>query len=98
VGLNRGAGKVTVDNAAAIAAFADNDFLFRDGDAGNCMQGMETCTPLVAPNPGNNFRGMDRTVDLEALAGTRISDPNRSPEEMIGDLAVELSIVAKKAG
>lgn len=94
--LNRGLGKITVDNAGAIAAFADNDFIFRDGDAGACMFGFEKSTPLVAPNGGENFRGIDRTLDLEAFAGSRIDDPNRYPEEVLGDIAVECQIVSKK--
>lgn len=96
VGLNRAGTTITVDNAAAIAGFSNNDFLFRDGDASACMLGMGTSTPLVAPIPGDNFRSLDRSVDVEALAGSRINDTSRYVEELLGDLAVEVSIIGKQ--
>lgn len=94
--LNRAAKQITLVSAAAIAAFADNDFLFRDGDPGNCMEGMGVATPLVAPTLGVLFRNVERTNDTEALAGSRIDDTTRYPEEILGDLAVEISLIGKK--
>jgi hypothetical protein len=96
VGLDRANAKITVDNAAGITAFANNDYLFRLGGNGTGIEGMDTCTPLTAPTAGDSFRGFDRSVDVEALAGSRINDTSRYPEEVIGDLAVEISIIGKK--
>lgn len=95
--LSRSAGTITLDSAAAITSFSDNDYLFRDGDQnGACMDGMEDCTPLSAPTSGDSFRGVDRSVNVEALAGSRIDNTALYPEEVAGDLAVEVSIIGKK--
>jgi hypothetical protein len=95
--LNRSAKQITVDNLALITGTAAvNDFLFRLGDPGNCMEGMGVATPLVAPTVGVLFRNVERTNDLEALAGSRIDDTSRYPEEILGDLAVEISLIGKK--
>ncbi len=97
VGLNRTNLTITLDDQSTITTFSDNDYLFRIGDTGQvCMEGMETCTPLSVPTAGDTFRGIDRSVDAEALAGSRIDDTSRYPEEIIGDLAVEVSIIGKK--
>lgn len=65
--------KITLASAAAIAAFAANDFLFVDGEPLTCMRGMNVTTPLVAPAGGDNFRGVDRSVFPEFLAGDRLT-------------------------
>ncbi len=101
VGLTRntatGTGTITVDNIAGIAAFVNNDFLFRASTTlGQGVEGMDTCTPLTPPTAGDSFRTVDRSVDVEALAGSRIDDTSRYPEEVAGDLAVEVSIIGKK--
>ncbi|MGE5722034.1 MAG: hypothetical protein ACM3YM_06190 [Sphingomonadales bacterium] len=65
--------KFTLANAAAIAGFVNNDFLFVDGEPLTCMRGMNVTTPLVAPAGGDNFRGVDRSVFPEFLAGDRLT-------------------------
>lgn len=94
--IDRKNGKITLDDASTILSFTDSDYLFRKGDPGLCMDGMEKCTPLAAPTSGDSFRGVDRSVDVEALAGSRLDDTSKYPEEVIGDLAVAISIVGKK--
>lgn len=94
--LDRAGKKITLDDASTIISFQDNDYLFRSGSAQNSIDGMGSCTPLAAPTSGVLFRNVERTNDLEALAGTRIDDPTRFPEEMIGDLAVQLSLLGKR--
>lgn len=95
--LDRANSKITLDNAATITSFANSDYLFRGATTlGQGIEGMMTCTPLTAPSSGDSFRGIDRSVDVEALAGSRINDTSRYPEEVIGDLAVEISIISKK--
>jgi hypothetical protein len=93
--LNRAAKQITVDNAAGITGLAVNDFLFRFGANTNSIDGMGACTPLVAPT-STLFRNVDRTDDIEALAGTRIDDVTRPVVEGIGDLAVQLSLIGKR--
>ena len=93
----RSAKKIVLDNAAGITSFSDNDYLFRLGQtATNGIQGMGACTPLVAPTPGVLFRNVDRANDNEALSGTRIDDVSVLPEDQIGDLAVQVSLVGKR--
>lgn len=94
--IDRANKKITLDDQSTILLFADNDYLFRYGTAQNAIQGMGACTPLVAPTAGVLFRNVERTNDTEALAGTRIDDTTKFPEEMIGDLAVQLSLLGKR--
>lgn len=94
--LNRSGTKIELDDAATIIGFQDNDYLFRLGSSLNSIDGMGSCTPLAAPTSGTTFRSVERTNDVEALAGTRIDDVTRYPEEMIGDLAVEMSLLGKR--
>lgn len=90
VGLSYSASTITLDNAAGITSFANNDYLFRNGDIGYGVDGLAICTPLVAPTAGDSFRGIDRSVDVERLAGSRINDTATSLEENIGLLAVQI--------
>lgn len=90
--IDRQNNKVTVDDATDIASFQDGDYLFVDGEPGTCMEGMGLCTPLAAPSSGTLFRGVERTNDLEALAGSRL-DTSGYVEDVIGDLAVEVNIL-----
>jgi hypothetical protein len=84
-------GTITLNSAAAIASFADNDYLFRDGDPATCMEGLASCTPLTAPVLGSDsFRGIDRGSYPELLAGARIDDTSTSIEENIGLLGVQI--------
>lgn len=95
-GVSISAGTITLTDASAIASFQDNDYLFRAGDPSTCMEGAEVCTPLTAPTAGDSFRGKDRSVDVEGLAGSRISDTATNPEENLGILAVNMSKRARK--
>lgn len=94
--VSRSAGTITLTSAAAISSFTNNDYLFRAGDPGTCMEGMETCTPLTAPTSGDSFRGIDRSTDVEALAGSRYDDTNGLIEENFGLVAVNISTMGKK--
>lgn len=86
------AGTVTVANAGAMAGFADNDYLFRDGDPGTCMEGLALCTPLTAPVLGaDSFRGIDRGSYPELLAGCRVNDTGTPIEENVGLVAVKVN-------
>lgn len=100
-GVSLGAGTVTLTSAAAIASFADNDFLFNAGDVGTCMEGMEVCTPLTAVSPGDSFRGgVDRSVYDVLLSGSRLSTTvsgNQTIEESFGQLGVFISTTGGKA-
>lgn len=96
-GVDEDAGTVTLTSAAAITSFADADFLFRSGDPTTCVEGLEVCTPLTAPTPGDSFRTKDRSVDAPRLAGSRVNNLNNVIEENAGDVAVKLNQRGRKA-
>lgn len=83
----RGSSQIVVNSTAGITGLAVNDYLFRIGDPGNLMLGLGKCTPLVGPTSGDSFRGIDRSDDVELLAGWRLADTNKYAEENILDLA-----------
>lgn len=62
----------TVANlTAGIATAANTDYVFRDGDFGAHIKGLAAWLPLVAPAPGDNFFGQDRSFDTVRLGGIR---------------------------
>lgn len=93
-------GKITLNSAAAISSFADNDYLFNAGDVGTCMEGMEACTPLTAPVAGSDsFRTVDRGTYVELLAGSRIltaDSVNNTIEENCGQLGIAINTAGGK--
>lgn len=90
-------GKITLEDQSDIASFANNDYLFRDGDPGTCMEGLAVCTPLTAPVlSSDSFRGIDRGSFPELLAGSRINDTSTSIEENIGLLGVQIDALGRK--
>lgn len=84
-------GTITLASAAAITAFADNDYLFRAGDPATCMEGLSAHFPLAAPTAGDSFRGIDRSSAPRALAGVRVDDTATPIEENIGLVAVKIN-------
>lgn len=90
-------GTITLASAAGLAAFANDDYLFREGDPGTCVDGMELFFPLTAPTSGDSFRGVDRSVNVRKLAGCRVNDTGSYPEENIGLAAVKIANNHKKA-
>lgn len=88
--IDRSANKITVASAAGITSFADNDYLFAYGEPGTCIEGMALCTPLTAPTSSDSFRGVNRYNDIESLAGSRRNESSVYPEEVLGDLAVDV--------
>ena len=88
--VNRSGNKITVDDISQISAFVDDDYLFAVGEPGTCIEGMALCTPLAAPTSSDDFRGVNRYNDVEALAGSRRDDTAIYPEELLGDLAVDV--------
>jgi hypothetical protein len=84
-------GYITVANAASISGLSANDYLNADGDTGTCIEGLEVCTPLVAPVSGDSFRGKDRSVNVRRYSGSRINDTTTPIEENLGLCAVHIS-------
>ena len=89
-------GKITLNSAAGITSFADNDYLFAIGDPGTCVEGLASLTPLTAPASSESFRSVDRSVFPELLAGSRINDTSTTIEENAGLGAVNVDAAGGK--
>lgn len=85
-GLNRIAGTITLDaNVNTITSAANTDWIFRDGDFGLCASGLLGWLPLTAPTGGDNWYGVDRSVDTVRLAGTVFNGNGGNKEETLVD-------------
>lgn len=94
--VDEDAGTVTLVDASDITGLQANDYLFRDGDPGTCMEGLEVCTPLAAPVFGtDDFRGLDRGRNPTRLAGVRLDDTSLNAEVALARLAVKHSKIGK---
>jgi hypothetical protein len=73
VAVDRELGQVTVDAniSTSIAAATVNDFISIEGDYDKKMKGLSGWLPAVAPTTGDNWFGVDRSVDVTRLAGFR---------------------------
>lgn len=73
VAVDRELGQVTVDAniSTSIAAATVNDFISIEGDYDKKMKGLAGWLPAVAPTSGDNWFGVDRSVDVTRLAGFR---------------------------
>lgn len=99
IAIDEDAGTITLDDAAAITGFANNDYLFRQGDPGTGIEGLQKLFPLTAPVLGSDsFRGNDRGVDTRRLAGVRVNDTTMQPEEAAGLVSVKIQSTGKVTG
>lgn len=92
VSIDRTAGTVTMSGnlSTGIAAIAQDDFIFRDGDYANAMTGVPGWNPQVAPTPGESFMGLDRTTgDVQRLSGLRYNGNSDPYEEMLIQASAE---------
>ncbi len=88
--VDRSAGTVTIavayDSNGTIAA---NDYIFVSGDRGLKISGLADWVPDSAPSSAAFF-GVDRSVDVTRLAGSRKVGTGMPIEEALIDLAFEL--------
>jgi hypothetical protein len=100
IALNRSLGTVTVStsyggSAGSPAAWAANDYLLVQGDSNSKISGLAAWIPSTAPVTGDNFFGVDRSVDTTRLAGV-IYDGSAQPiEEALIDGS---SLLAREGG
>lgn len=97
--VDRDAGTVlsATNWTAQIAALAATNVLFQQGDRQSAatptpfkVVGFAGWLPLTAPAGGDNFFGVDRSLDPVALAGVRVSGIGKPVSQAIYDLAVRI--------
>lgn len=84
---------VKVDRDLGIVTFAAGelatigvaaaDFISVEGDKNLKLKGLEAWLPIVAPTSGDNFFGVDRSVDPTRLAGVRVDGSALPIEEAL---------------
>jgi hypothetical protein len=104
ISMNEDAGTITVSATLGGAAgdptaWANNDYLFRNGFEGTTynIEGLASIIPLTAPAAAESFRSNDRSVDTRRLAGVRLDDTSTSIEECAGNVAMRIKEVGKNA-
>lgn len=101
VAVNRSAGTLTVSatglggSPGTPASWAAADFLLVQGDNNLKAKGFAAWLPTVAPTTGDNFFGVDRSVDPTRLAGVRYDGSAQSIEEALIDSS---SLLAREGG
>lgn len=93
VSYSAGTVTFTAGIVATVGAAVVGDFLIPDGDAALAMSGLQEWIPLTAPG-ATLFNGVDRTQDIERLAGFRVNNPNGDPGENLITLG-ELVAIGK---
>jgi hypothetical protein len=83
--VDQDAGTVTLTLASSIASFADSDYLYTAGDYDLKIKGFAAWLPLTAPSSASFF-GVDRTANMQALAGHRLNSATNTIEENIMQL------------
>jgi hypothetical protein len=86
IAVNRMLGKVTVSttlggSAGTPSGWTAGDFLLVQGDNNAKMSGLAAWLPSSDPTSGDNFFGVDRSVDPTRLAGLRYDGSAQSIEE-----------------
>lgn len=87
--INRGTQTLTSDSAldTQISGFAAGSYIYREGDqiaagSGNLKPaGLASWLPATAPSSGDSFYGVDRSIDVERLAGNRTDQSGASSIE-----------------
>lgn len=88
-GVDRDNGILTMSAALnTIAGITVNDYIFLKGNRNASLSGLDGWLPETAPTTGDNFFGLDRSVDPTRLGGLRFDASSMSIEEaMIKALA-----------
>ena len=92
--IDRELGKITFTGniTDGIAAAVDSDYVFVDGDQNAKFPGLDGWLPGTAPTGGDNFFGVNRSVDPERLAGFRFDGTTMSVEEALIKSATKLNL------
>ena len=76
--------------ASIMTGEAETEYIFNNGDWGLSFHGLESWIPLTAPSSGEDYLGVDRSVDEVRLAGHRLNDTSMSYEEIVQELAARI--------
>lgn len=94
--VDRSLGKLTLTSAATPSVtWAINGYLTVQGDINLKIKGLAAWLPSVAPTAGDNFFGVDRSVDTTRLGGVRYDGSAQSIEEAFIDGS---SLLAREGG
>lgn len=94
-GVDRSAGTVTTSAnlSTGIAAIAQNDYIFQQGDFGLKLSGLDSWMPQTVTSTA--FFGLDRTIDSTRLGGVYHDGSAQPIEEALVDAAAK---VAREGG
>jgi len=97
ISVDRSGGTVTVSAtlggvAGTPSGWVGNDFLLVQGDNNAKISGLSGWLPFTAPTAGDNWYGVDRSVDSVRLAGNRKDASNQSIEEGLQDFLAQIAI------
>lgn len=94
--VNRSSGILTLTSAATPSGtWAIGAYLQVQGDTNLKMKGLSAWLPAVAPTTGDNFFGVDRSVDPTRLGGIRYDGSAQSIQEALIDAS---SLLAREGG
>jgi len=87
-GIDRDAGTLTTSAnlSTGIAAIAQGDYIFVEGDYDAKLKGLAGWIPFTAPS-ATTFFSVDRTADVSRLAGIRSDGSTKPIEEALVDVA-----------
>ncbi len=89
--INRDTGLLTLTGTySGSGTMVANDVIVAQGDYGVKLKGLAAWLPLVAPTAGDNFFGVDRSVDATRLAGVRFDARGLPIEEALQQSARRL--------
>lgn len=80
----------TIGYTGSITGYADNDFLFQQGDIGLKMNGLGAWLPTTAPG-STLFNGVDRSADTTRLGGVRYNGSSQTVREALYSAATRVS-------
>ena len=100
---DRTTGNIVVDFGAAPSAglltalaTAGKVAICRDGDYLGAIMGLPMHIPIAVPTTGDNFFGMDRSVDVEKLSGVRLPVPGSNVIETLIEGVARLQMVGAR--
>ena len=102
IAVNRTAGTITVSTSmggsvpiVVPSGWGAGSYLLVQGDLNLGLKGLSAWIPTTAPTTGDNFFGVDRSVDPTRLGGVRFNGSSQSIEEAVIDASL---LVAREGG